>query len=299
MGLVVLLAIGLALLWGWLVAYTAWMLTHPPRRTYGSAVARGRPGDPSELPTPRPFSSWTFRSRGMDLPVWEIAGDRPDGPAVILTHGWADSRIGALARVAAIAPAASRIIAWDLPGHGEAPGICRLGGAEAEDLLALIERVDGPAGVALYGWSLGAGASIAAAGRAAVLGVIAEAPYRLPATPARNVLRARGMPWRTTLRPALWAVRLAGAPGLRDAAFDRAALAAKVSCPLLVLHGEMDAVCPLDDGRAIAGAAPYGRLVVIPGGGHNDLWTDDRFAPRSAEAVRAFLAERPRPTLRA
>ena len=64
------LALSLALLWAISTASIAWMLTHPPRRTYASAIARGRPGDPGELDRPREFHSWSFRTRGMRLPVW-------------------------------------------------------------------------------------------------------------------------------------------------------------------------------------------------------------------------------------
>lgn len=237
-GLLILLATGLALCWASAVVYVAWMLTHPPRRTYASAVARGRPGEPSELVPARRFESWTFKSRRLEFPVWEIEGDDAAGPAVILTHGWADSRIGGLVRVPAIAGAASRVILWDLRGHGEAPGVCRLGTAEVEDLEALVELVKGQRGrgaegrsdgasrhqgvgassrdaetaasVVLYGWSLGAGVSIVVAARQGrdgrIAGVIAESPYRVPATPARNVLRARGLPHRGVLEPALWMV---------------------------------------------------------------------------------------------
>lgn len=289
MGLVLLLALGLAIVWISAVGNVAWMLTHPPRRTYASAVARGRPGEPSELPGPsRRFEEWEFESRGLAVPVWEIAGDRPEGPTIVLSHGWADSRIGGLMRVAALAPLASRLVLWDLPGHGEAPGASRLGTAEVQDLAALLERLGGGQ-VVLYGWSLGAGVAIAAAhGRSNVTAVIAESPYRLAATPARNVLRARGLPHGLILGPALRALGLTF-PGLGDRAFDRSALAAELPCPLLVLHGDTDVVCPAEDGRAIAAAAPRGELAVIEGGGHNDLWTNQALAERCTAAIAGFL----------
>lgn len=294
-GLFLLLGLGLAAVWALAVAQVAWMLTHPPRRTYGSAVARGRPGDPSELPgRAREFSAWTFTSRGLELPVWEIAGDLPLGPTVVLAHGWGDSRIGGLARVEALAAVASRLILWDLPGHGEAPGMCRLGVPEAADLVALLERI-GPGPTVLYGWSLGAGISIAAAAqRAGIAAVVAESPYRLAATPARNVLAARGLPHRPVLMPALAVIDAAIGGGLVRAGaggrrFDRAELARRLACPLLVVHGDRDEICPIADGREIAAAAPRGELATIAGAGHNDLWTDPRHAEGCAAAVRRFV----------
>jgi len=288
---VLLLAVGLAWVWIAAIAAVAWMLSHPPRRTYAWAVARGLPGDPRELSAPLAFESWTFEFRGLMLPVWEIAGGDPSGPCIIITPGWGDSRVGALVRVPALAPHASRLILWDPPGLGDAPGTCRLGTREARALAALVTHArdgDPRTPVVLYGWSLGAGVSIeVAAGLDGIAGVIAESPYRLASTPARNVLIARGMPWRMVLPPAmalLWTL-WTGRP--RDPRFDRARHAARVPCPILVLHGELDAVAPIADGREIAAAAPNARLECIAGAGHNNLWTD--YAARSAAAVREFL----------
>ena len=299
MGLAVLIFTAAAILWLFAVLSVAWMLTHPPRRTYAAAVARRRPGDPSELQPPRAFEHWTFRSNGLDFPVWDIQGDVPTGPIVILSHGWADSRIGGLLRVPAIAPTASRLILWDSRGHGEAPGTCALGTTEVDDLLRLLERLPESSPRVLYGWSLGAGVSIAAALRVPILGVIAESPYRLPVTPARNVLRARGLPYRSNLHPAIGLLRAALGPELAESRFDRAALASGLTCPLLVLHGEADEVCPVEDGRAIAAAAARGSLVLILDGRHNDLWTDPELASRSTDAVRSFLSSLNRPEVAA
>jgi pimeloyl-ACP methyl ester carboxylesterase len=300
--LLLLLGIGAAALWGVAVAYVAWMLTHPPRRTYAAAVARGRPGDPSELALPRRFETWTLEHAGLRLPVWDIPGDDPAGPVVVLIHGWADSRIGGLARIGALAPVASRVILWDLPGHGIAPGTCSLGLHELEFFRQLIATVRGGGDaraelpLVLFGWSLGAGLALAAAaGGPSIAAVIAESPYRLPATPARNVLRARALPWRLNLGPALFLVgALNGDPFFRG--FDRAPSAARVRCPILILHGAEDAVSPMEDARAIAAAAPRAQLVEVPGAGHNNLWTDPAPAAACTRAVREFLGTL-RPTL--
>jgi pimeloyl-ACP methyl ester carboxylesterase len=221
--------------------------------------------------------------------VWDVVGDDPAGPAVILCHGWGDSRIGGLSRLPAVAPCASRLILWDMPGHGEARGRCSLGTREVGALLGLIEQVGGP--VVLVGWSLGAGIAVAAAaGDDRVLAVVAEAPYRLPWTPARNVLRAFGLPWRVSLpcAMALLGTRFGVGPLWRG--FDRAALAGKVRQPLLVIHGADDDVCPLEDGRDIAGAAPQGVFLPIPNAGHHGLWTAESTAVQCRAAVREFLS---------
>ncbi len=290
------------------MAQTAWTLTNPPRRTYSFALARGLPGDPGELPPAlggaRPFETWTHRAQGVTLAVWELPGEAPRGPTVIFSHGWGESRIHALLRVEALIPHASRLVLYDLRGHGESTGRCTLGLLEAHDLRSLIDAVVGPApptgdagpGVVLAGSSLGGGVSIAAAADdPRVIAVIAEGPYRAPQTPARAVMARSGLPWRLNLPPALGVLGLLRGQGLAWFSsrpcppFDRALLAGRVRAPLLVLHGELDSVCPLSDGRAIADAAPHGRLAVIPGGGHSDLWTDARLRELAVYEVERFV----------
>lgn len=299
LGLLGLLAIGLFVAWTASVIHIMVVLTHPPRRGYAWAVARSRASEPGELPLPLTHTSWMFRWRGMEFEVWDIEGGAQEGPSIVMIHGWGESRVMSLSRVQAIAPPTRRIIAWDLPGHGEAPGICRLGTAEVDAVVTLLDELachdDRP--VVLFGWSLGAGVAIAAAmlRPQRVSRVIAEAPYRIPPTPARNVLRLMRMPYRATLPPAMWMLGLvfAGSPRWRGRGgrpgFDRAELAAKVACPLLVLHGGNDDVCPVEDGRAIAEAAPHGECVVLEGGAHQSLWEDAHTAEKCLAAVRRFL----------
>ncbi len=241
---------------------------------------------------PREYQTWTFRSRGRDLPVWDVPGDDPDGPVVIFSHGWGDSRIGALTRAPAFLPLTSRLIMWDMPGHGEAPGRCTLGTHEAHDLLALVERVsDARRGVVLFGWSLGAVVSIRAAARAGaqVHAVIAEGPYRLAQTPARNVMRLRGLPWKWNVGAVFAIVGLDFGVGVRWRGFDVAEHAARLSCPLLVIHGAEDSVCPVEDGREIAAAAKQGAFVAVEGGQHFGLWTEAPGKDVCAAAVRDLL----------
>ncbi len=296
MGLFTLLAIGLILAWFAGVTHVILALTHPPKRGYAWALARNLPSDPSELDVPLPFESWRLRWRGLELPVWDIRGGDADGHTVIMTHGWGESRVMSLSRISAVAPMAARIIAWDLPGHGDARGRCSLGTHEVDALLALIEHVGGEP-VVLMGWSLGAGVSIAAAARrpGAISHLIAEAPYRLAPTPARNVMRLMHMPHRSTLMPAMWwlGLRFMRSPTWRgrdgEPGFDRQQHAQRLACPLLVLHGEMDEVCPVQDGRDIAAVAKNGQFALIEGGAHQSLWDDAGSRTACVKHVARFL----------
>lgn len=293
LGLLILLAEGLAIAWLACVGYTVWMLTHPVRRTFASALARGKPADPGQLLPAVKWEEWRFKSDGIEFPVWDIAGGSAAGPVLLMTHGWGDSRLGALSRVPSLLPHCSRLIAWDMRGHGEAPGTSTLGTAEPDDLATLVARLGSERPIVAYGWSLGAGVSIVAATRVGLAGVIAEAPYRLAPTPARNVLRIRQLPYRLNVGPAFWLLGLWFGVGRKWIGFDRAEHAARVVCPMLVLHGSDDSVCPVGDGREIAARAPRAGLVEVPGGGHHTLWSDEGSRTRCETAVIAFLNSLP------
>lgn len=289
--------------WAFLVWVTIDALRTPPRRSIAWCLARGQPFEPSELNPPRAFERSelsepaSMRSpRPATCPVWTIEGDDPAGPVVIFSHGWGESKQAVLQRLEALAPVCSAIVSWDMPGHGDAsPGACRLGINEHGALGALVESTAESFGeehpIVLFGFSMGAGVAlrVAAEHPGHVAAVIAEAPYRLPQTPAQNVMHLRGFPHRINLRPAL---AIVGVLTSRDPwwrGFDRAALAARVACPLLVLHASEDEMCPVADGRAIAAAAPDARVVEFAGTTHSGLWLESDARRAAAEAVREFL----------
>lgn len=302
-GLAGLLLVGLLVGVSLLIAYTAWALSHPPRRTYATALASGRPGDPGELTPPLAFADVQLSSGGRRYGAWEVQGGNPDGPLLVLVHGWGDSRIGALSRIEAVAPSVSRLIALDLPGHGESPGASAQGATEARVVLDLLSELSHPSRgvssaeprpVVLFGWSMGAGVALHAAVESAarglaVHGVVAEAPYRLPETPAKRMLISWGLPWRMNLRASLWILGTVQGVGAGWKGFDRRELASRLPCPLLVLHGEIDTISPPADGASISEAGP-GRLVVIPGAGHYGLWTTPAHRDAARDAVREFIS---------
>ncbi|HVZ94831.1 MAG TPA: alpha/beta hydrolase [Phycisphaerales bacterium] len=373
-GLVILFSMGLALAYALVVWMTVRRLRRPPRRTAAWAVSRGLPANPGEMNPAREFESFALRldERTRDeSPAWSIAGDARGAtggtkeagrasdslaPIIIVTPGWGDSRVTMLGRVNELAKLASRVIVWDPPGHGEAPGLCALGTREPEMITRLVEwacdnygarehldsshaqrgapplrnspaedensaqasLVTGETGhappIVLFGFSLGAGASIVAAASDRATGfrgsermpgsprgasqtvsripqaapriaaVIAEAPYRFPWTPARNVLRAIGLPHRVVLRAVFAVLGMRLGVGVTwgrahgGVGFDRAKHAAGLRMPLLILHGEADEVCPVADSEAIVKAATHANgtnttLARIAGGTHLVLWS--------------------------
>jgi len=293
-GLLQILLIGLAAFWLWLVVHTVLALTRPPRRTYAWALAKNIPGDPGECDEAFTFEAFTFRGRHGEIDCWRVRGAKPDGPVVVMTHGWGSSRQGGLKRLAGVVPEASEALLWDLPGHGDSPGRCQLGTGEHLDLCALIETIESTRPIILYGWSMGAGISLRAARdlntQMSIACVLCEAPYIEAITPARNVIRLQGFPTRVNLRPAFVWLGLRSGLGPRWAGFARDQIAAGLDqTPVVVLHGEHDPVCPWTDGEQIVKAAPVGRFELIEEGGHNNLWTDPRFRDRSISIVRGVI----------
>ncbi len=307
MGLLILLALGFVVYWTFLVLVTLDALRKPSRRSLAWCLARSQPFEPTELRTPREFEcseitepapthSIRLTTRTTTCPVWTIPGDDPAGPVAIFSHGWGESKQAVLQRLDALAPVCSAIVSWDMPGHGDAsPGACRLGINEHRALGELIETVaeslapDRP--IVLVGFSMGAGVSLRAAADNPdrVAAVIVEAPYRLPQTPAQNVMQLKGFPYRLNLRPALAITGLLADRNPTWQGFDRAAIASRLSCPLLVVHAIADEMCPLADGRAIADAAPDAEIVEIAGASHTDLWQQPEPREAAMQAVQAFI----------
>ena len=288
MGLLIHFAFALGLIILIVTAGLVRSLQRPRRKTYGVAVARGLATDPADLELDAVEA--TFRlTDGADTPGWVITGGDADGPAVILVHGFHDSKYGALTWAPLFVPFTSRIVVFDLSGQGESTSPnAHHGIREADDILAVMNQLEYPGPVVLFGYSFGASTAIAAAARdesQRIIGVIADAPYRYWSQPIANTLRKLRMPAQPFVALAWLWFRLTE-PGFRP--FDRCGDAAKLRCPLLVLHGTADDICPYEAGKAIAEAAPQGSLVTFEGGRHTQLALQDQ--TRYRDHLRMFFS---------
>ncbi|MFA9477609.1 alpha/beta hydrolase [Phycisphaerales bacterium AB-hyl4] len=280
MGLLLLLLLALLLILTAGAFAIACRLRRPPRKTYAVALARGLPTDPEQIG--RPSTELTLRlANGHDSPAWLIPGDQPQGPVVILIHGFGDSRLGQLTWAHLFTPHASQLLLFDLPGHGEADGTCQLGTREADDIINILDQIDTTQGVVLFGYSMGAGIAIAAAASQdpRIKAVIADGPYPRWHQPVANFLRARRWPVVLLLPLTAVALRLLNP---RWQPYDRVEQARHLSCPLLVLHGRHDPICHYDDAVTIASAAPQGQLIEFPDSSHLDLAHRDETRYRTA-----------------
>lgn len=290
MGLLILLAVAVMCIVATGTMAIILSMRYPPRKSYAVALGRGLATSPAEMGYEFTEEIFTFRD-GAATPLWDIRGRGPVRRTVIITHGFGDSRYGALTWVPLLADFVGRIIVYDLRAHGDSTA--RAGGStalESDDLMELIERLDLPDGVVLFGYSMGAVISICAAGRVAaeqqekVRGVIADGPYRRPMEPVIGHLRLKRYPaypfvWLVDAHLAFWYRRYRP--------FDRAKQASALACPLLVLHGTEDPICASASARAVAASARQGSIVEFPGGGHLDLAVCDR--ARYLEALGTFF----------
>jgi pimeloyl-ACP methyl ester carboxylesterase len=297
MGLLKLMLFALAILL--LIAFIAMVrvLRRPPRRGYTFALARGWPVDPSQLDTLYIERELTL-SDGGETTAWLIDGRKEDGPTIIFTHGWSDSRYVTLARWGAmLTDVGSRVVMYDLRAHGDSSAdVCHGGTVEADDLVTIVEQLAGelPRPLVLFGHSMGAGITLGAAAQLCsrdpkyrhIDGVIVEGGYIDVYEPIKGIIRQWGWP----AQPMVWLARTYERLFIK--AFmhiDRLQDAKSLSLPLLIAHTHDDTLCPIEDARQLAAAAPDAKLIEFESGGHWQLaWTHGQ---AYADALNGFLSQ--------
>lgn len=291
-GLLILLAIALALGIAILTTLIVIEARRPPRHTAGYAVAKGLPCDPGEMGLA--FEAWELDlPGGVRLPVWEITGDSsPEVSAnnnitAILIHGWGHSRIDTLRRIELFRELCHRVVLYDLRGHGEAEGsLSMLGAGEHHDLIALVERL-GEDRFLLVGHSLGAMIAINAATSGEkiarrIAGIITYGLHMGFHSSLQQRLRTTGYPTRPLTDLAMLWFRLTGIIH-RDLWAD----VKQLNCPFLIVHGTDDAIAPFADAEKVVHEVADATLHTVQGAGHLDAHVIDEETHN--EAVREFV----------
>ena len=300
-GLSLLLSAALIIYITLTAALTHLRLSRPQRKTYGWAVARNLPADPTEA-CDAPFEDHRFISQNTAIHYWDVPGNDPNGPITLITHGWGSSRIAALSRLNPCLQSSSRVILWDMPGHGDSAGTCTLANREPAHLLNLLNHLDlqhrakTDPPLILFGWSLGAEVTLRAAAKLLqttekppsdpALALILEGYFAKGMSPARSVMSLSNTPVFPNLHLALFAFGLAaGDP--RHRWRDTTAIAEQINAPSLVIHGTEDRVCAPKDGERLARALSA-TLCMVNGAGHNNIWTDPDTSPTAEDALNNF-----------
>ncbi|MEM6507042.1 MAG: alpha/beta hydrolase [Planctomycetota bacterium] len=248
------------------------MIVRPRRKTYATAIARDLPTDPGELGLVGEEATFNLPG-GFNSPGWIIKGKAPAGPTVLVLHGHRDFVYGAMRFVPALAPYAAHIVLFDWPAHGgcTAPWMT-CGKREPDDVLAVLNGLPEDVSerpIVLFGYSLGGQIAIKTAGLHPdrFAGVVVDGAYRRWDTPIRmrlKIHRVPAFPFVHIVGVVFWLLGL-----IHD--FDRARYAAQYPKPMLLIHGSDDRVCPIEEGRELADAAPQSEFVHIEGGRHNQL----------------------------
>ena len=272
------------LLWSIAVVLMANARLRPPRMTDGKALfvlGRVSPADVS-----MPYETDVFKvvdaaGQGkLALHAWWIPHLGARGRCVILLHGYADARPGALAWLPMLHDMQVNVLMLDQRAHGQSAGVhCTAGYFERHDLCQVIdqlreERPTDARDIAILGISMGGVTAIAVgAMRDDLAGIIADSPFGDYNTAGMLHARLFGFPGWFVQRPAAWvAQRLAGA---RFAQVSPLRLVSQLRVPLLLIQPSQDRVISPQDAadlrqRLTANSlvGSRSRAVIIPDAAH-------------------------------
>ncbi|GAB4216311.1 MAG: hypothetical protein OHK0022_57280 [Roseiflexaceae bacterium] len=262
----------LALLAYLMVSVIAAVVITTPQRTLGRQT-------PAALGLE--YRDVSFPARGGDVTIagWYLPAETAQR-AVVLVHGKDNSRTGWLGRdwgalLAALHGRGVALLLIDLRGHG-ASGEAHysFGLNEQRDVLGAVDWLEQqgfqPGRIGVLGVSMGAASSIlAAANEPAIGALVADCSYAeiLPII-QQEWRSASGLP-DAVLPGALLASRLLFGYNIPDARpLDQIGRIAPR--PLLLIHGEADALIPVAHAARLHAAAPAAQLWQVPAAAHGE-----------------------------
>ena len=202
--------------------------------------------------------------------AWHVA-PRGDRPVVLYFHGNGASLRYRVDRFRALTQDGAGLVALSYRGYGGSSGRPSEDGLMADAMAAYaFAAARYPATrLVLWGESLGSGVAIALAAEKPVGRLVLEAPFLSAADVAASAY---------PFVPVRWLMK----DQFRSDLHIR-----KVTAPVLVVHGEHDAVVPIESGERLYAliTAPK-RFLRISGTGHNDLGI------RAVETAKKFIDER-------
>ena len=195
---------------------------------------------------------------GTKLVGWYLTPKSPTSAGLLWFYGNGETVAAIWPIVREFQPPGTVVLVLDYPGYGGSGGRATEGALYAAAdaaYAALTARPDvDPRRIYVYGRSLGSAVATYTAAHHPVAGLIVESPFTNAAAMAKYHY---GLLPRFLLRLSL----------------DNVANVKRVSCPILLFHGDADRLVPTAMGMAVAAAAagPV-EVVLIHGAGHNDTY---------------------------
>lgn len=223
----------------------------------------------------------TLRTSHGELAAWEWGA--PDAPLVGLVHGWEGhgAQLGAFA--GPLAAAGFRVLAFDLPGHGESPG----DEAHVPLVARALAEIEDETGrfFALIGHSMGAaGAAMSTTLGVAPRGLVLLAPPQSQLERLNRV--ANRMQLAGESREKFFAA-VERRTQSRNAEVDMRAVARRAPCALRVFHDPADEDASFAASEEFVGLWRGARLVSVPGRGHYRILATPEIVRQAVE----FLSE--------
>jgi pimeloyl-ACP methyl ester carboxylesterase len=234
-------------------------------------------------PTPDPPAAQDVHG-GLATTLW-LPEREPAGGVVIL-HGAGSVKENHYDFARACRGAGLAAIVADLRGHGDSAGAMDGGALDDVALLAgvLREAVRPDLAIGLRGSSMGGWLALCGARQAGAAAVVAICPATSEGL--LRGLRAGSFDFEAD-GPALELLLGSHDPAPAAAALD--------GVPILLLHAEGDERVPVEHSRRIHAAAPWSRLVTVPGGHHRSIQHDPELQGESLRFLaRALRDERRR-----
>ena len=241
----------------------AYLLLRPPRMSDGKALWLLKRLSPEDLGFS--FENLEFRvqderdGRPLRLAGWWIPHERAQGRCVVLVHGYADGKVGAIAWAPVFHSLGCNILAIDMRAHGESGGtISTAGYYERYDLDHVInelraQRPGETKRLTLFGVSSGAAiVSATATWRDDLAGVILDSPFADFRHAAMAHFDLLGLPGRPVQSLALrLAERMSGAD---FGAISPVTTLGAVRCPVMLIQCEADPFAHEQDQAALRAA---------------------------------------------
>ena len=259
--------LGAAPLLALLVAiFMAHIVLRPPRMGDGKAIWLLKRLTPADLGFAFKMNWFEVRdsltAEPIKLASWWIGHPGNPSRTVILVHGYADAKVGAIAWAPVFHSLGCNILAVDLRAHGESGGkFTTAGNRERHDLEQVIGQLRArypsqTRQLILFGASLGAavvGATALVLGDHGCEGVILESPFADFRHAAMAHLSLVGAPGRIVQRLAM---RIAQWQVSADfGSVSPVRVIPQIPCPLLMIQSEIDPFVPPADQAALKEAA--------------------------------------------